>query len=78
MHTLRMETHMTRPAPPCPACHTPTRRAYRPNLLDPGDVEPYEWCVECGWDSDTITPTICEHTTETYCPKCGANRMEQP
>jgi len=55
MHTMRMETHMTRPAPPCPACHAPTRRAYRPNLLDPGDIEPYEWCTQCAWDTDSIT-----------------------
>src|SRR5699024_2811834 len=55
MHTMRMETHMTRPAPPCPACHAPTRRAYRPNHLSPGDVEPYEWCGSCEWVSDTIT-----------------------
>ena len=73
MHTLRMETQMS--APPCPVCDTPTNRAYRPNLLSPGDVEPFHWCTTCSWDSDTIT-TICQHTTADHYPQCGANRME--
>lgn len=45
---------MTTPLP-CPECRAPTNRAYRPNLLNPGDVEPYEWCSTCTWDSDTLT-----------------------
>jgi len=67
---------MTRPVT-CPACHAPTRKAYRPNLLDPGDVEPYEWCTNCTWDTDSVTAAICPHTTTDYCPKCGANKKEQ-
>lgn len=50
-------TGLPRPDP-CPACQSPTRKAYRPNLLDPGDIEPYEWCTNCTWDSDA-----------TYLPK---------
>ncbi|HLS00569.1 MAG TPA: hypothetical protein VK054_01085 [Beutenbergiaceae bacterium] len=49
---------MTAPLP-CPLCRAPTDRAYRPNLLDPGDIEPYEWCTTCPWDSDaTYLPKV--------------------
>src|SRR5699024_571991 len=72
------ERRMTRPPDPCPACQSPTRKAYRPNLLDPGDVEPFSWCTNCSWDTDTITAAVCNHTTTDYCPQCGANRKEQP
>src|SRR5699024_1164842 len=59
----RKETTMTRPPDPCPACHSPTNKAYRPNLLDPGDIEPFQWCTQCAWDTDSVTAAVCPHTT---------------
>ena len=54
---------MTRPPAPCPACQSPTNKAYRPNLLDPGDIEPYEWCTNCGWDTDSVAAYLPKATT---------------